>query len=485
MQNEITKEEKDTSTLQIDSQNNTPNSYKHQLLIVSSLVLLLTATVAFIGFQPQFEEIFNERASSSWGNVILILGFVLLGIKVSFLGYLTYLYFKYCPVQSVSDEDLPTCSVIVPAYNEGHLVYHTLISLAESDFPEDKLQLIAIDDGSQDDTWQWMKKAKDELGDRVAIYQQPKNKGKRHALYRGFHLATGTVFITVDSDSVVEKDTLRNMASPFAVNKNCGAVAGNVKVLNTKKAIIPKMLEVSFAFSFEFVRSAQSVLGSVLCTPGALAAYKRDAVMQCLPEWIDQTFMGKKSTIGEDRAMTNMILKQGYHIMFQRNAKVLTNIPENYKTLHKMFTRWERSNVRENIMMSKFAFSNFREGSKLGSRILLANQWLKLVIAYPALLLMFYFMINYPLLFFTTSFVGILAFSSIQVLFYAVRHNAKEALWAYPYSMFYMFSLFWITPYAIATAGRGGWLTRGLDQKEHENERYIFTAQTSEASKAA
>src|SRR5690554_1256951 len=409
----------------------------------------------------------------------MILGFILLGIKVGFLGYLSYLYFKYRAIQSVSDEALPSCSVIVPAYNEGHLVYHTLISLAESDFPEEKLQLIAIDDGSQDDTWQWMKKAKAKLGDRVAIYQQPKNKGKRHALYRGFHLAKGAVFITVDSDSVVEKDTLRNMVSPFAVNKNCGAVAGNVKVLNTKKAIIPKMLEVSFAFSFEFVRSAQSVLGSVLCTPGALAAYKRDAVMQCLPDWIDQTFMGKKSTIGEDRAMTNMILKQGYHVLFQRNAKVLTNIPENYKTLHKMFTRWERSNVRENIMMSKFAFSNFREGSKLGSRILLANQWLKLVMAYPALLLMFYFMINYPLLFFTTSFVGILAFSSIQVLFYAVRHNLKEAFWAYPYSLFYMFSLFWITPYAIATAGRGGWLTRGLQEKEFQQE---FTLKTNPAN---
>lgn len=484
MQNEITKEKKISSAFQIDAQNTTFNSRKHQLLILSSLALLLLAVVALIGFQPQFEEIFNERTSSNWGSAVMILGFILLGIKVGFLGYLSYLYFKYRAIQSVSDEALPSCSVIVPAYNEGHLVYHTLISLAESDFPEEKLQLIAIDDGSQDDTWQWMKKAKAKLGDRVAIYQQPKNKGKRHALYRGFHLATGAVFITVDSDSVVEKDTLRNMVSPFAVNKNCGAVAGNVKVLNTKKAIIPKMLEVSFAFSFEFVRSAQSVLGSVLCTPGALAAYKRDAVMQCLPDWIDQTFMGKKSTIGEDRAMTNMILKQGYHVLFQRNAKVLTNIPENYKTLHKMFTRWERSNVRENIMMSKFAFSNFREGSKLGSRILLANQWLKLVMAYPALLLMFYFMINYPLLFFTTSFVGILAFSSIQVLFYAVRHNLKEAFWAYPYSLFYMFSLFWITPYAMATAGRGGWLTRGLQEKEFQQELTLKTnpANTSQAA---
>ena len=456
---------------------------RNSLIIGGSILLLIAAVCTLLIYHPYFESIYTERLNTQWGGFLMVLGFVLLGIKISFLGFLTYLYFKYRPVESVSDEELPSCSVIVPAYNEGHLVYHTLISLAESRFPEEKLQLIAIDDGSQDDTWQWMKKAKTELGDRVAIYQQPKNKGKRHALYRGFHLATGAVFITVDSDSVVEKDTLRNMVSPFVVNKDCGAVAGNVKVLNTKKAIIPKMLEVSFAFSFEFVRSAQSVLGTVLCTPGALAAYKREAVMQCLPDWIDQTFMGKKSTIGEDRAMTNMILKQGYHVMFQRTAKVFTNIPENYKTLHKMFTRWERSNVRENIMMSKFAFGNFREGSKLGSRILLANQWFKLGMAYPGLLLMFYFMIAYPLLFFTTAFIGILAFASIQVLFYAKRHSAKDALWAYPYSLFYLFSLFWITPYAIVTAGRGGWLTRGIEFKEQG--KYIFATENSETSKAA
>src|SRR5690606_32245435 len=161
----------------------------------------------------------------------------------------------------------------------------------------------------------------------------PKNMGKRHALYRGFNLGTGEIFVTVDSDSVVKTDTLRNLVSPFAVHKNCGAVAGNIRVLNNKKAILPKMLNVSFVLSFEFVRSAQSTLNSVLCTPGALAAYRRSAVFAVLPDWINQTFMGRPSDIGEDRAMTNMILKKGHHVLFQRNAYCYTNVPEKYKGL--------------------------------------------------------------------------------------------------------------------------------------------------------
>lgn len=264
------------------------------------------------------------------------------------------------------------------------------------------------------------------------------------------------------------------MTSPFVLNDQCGAVAGNVKVLNKDKAFIPRMLNISFAFSFEFIRSAQSSLGSVLCTPGALSAYRREAVFACKEAWIKQTFMGQVSKIGEDRAMTNMILKQGYKVFFQRNAIVYTDVPERYKNLYKMFIRWERSNVRENIAMSKFAFSNFRKGAKTGTRILLLNQWLKMIMVYPGMLLMFFFICTYPLLFISTTLASILIFSSIQAIFYAKKHEISEALWAYPYSIFFAFTLFWISPYAIATAGRSGWLTRELPKvKEKENQNII------------
>lgn len=432
------------------------------LILIGSLLILVAAVLTTYFFYPYFEEIHLDRMQGPWGNILTYGGIVLMAAHVCFMVYLLIKYVQYKAVNPVDDENLPNLTVIVPAYNEGELVWKTLTSLDESDYPADKVQLISIDDGSKDDTWEWMKKAKDELGDRLSIYQQPENKGKRHALYRGFHLATGDVFITVDSDSIVKTDTLRHMASPFVGNEKCGAVAGNVRVLNRKKALIPRMLNVSFAFSFEFVRSAQSALGTVLCTPGALAAYRKEAVMNCLPEWINQTFNGQPSDIGEDRAMTNMILKQGYDVLFQRKAYVYTNIPERYKNLYKMFIRWERSNVRENIAMSKFAFSNFREGSKIGARVLLLNQWTKILMAYPLILLMISFIVMYPLLFLTSSLISILIFSSVQALFYAKKHNIAESFWAYPYSIFYTFTLFWITPYAIATASRSGWLTREL-----------------------
>lgn len=404
---------------------------------ISFIILLIAAYIAFT-LQSDFAQYRLDRSNSSWGFAFFIIAAGLFLFKAGFFFYNLYLYFKYKPVDGVEDNKLPTTTVIVPAFNEGKQVWATLMSLAESDYPEEKLQLLAIDDGSKDDTWYWMQEAKKVLGSRLAIYQQPVNKGKRHALYRGFNLGKGEIFVTVDSDSIIAKDTLRNLVSPFVVNEKCGAVAGNIRVLNNEqKALLPKMLDVSFVLSFEFVRSAESTLESVLCTPGALAAYRSEAVFACLDDWINQTFMGNPSDIGEDRAMTNMILKQGYHVQFQRNAYAYTNVPEKYTGLYKMFIRWGRSNVRENLNMAKYVFTDFREGKKLGIRILFLNQILKLIMSYPVILLMFFFIFTHPILFLSSTLLSILIWSSFPVLFYAKRYTIRIILGVFIQSFIY------------------------------------------------
>ena len=434
-------------------------------VLASTFLLLFGAAYLFFYLDTDFSKFREERLNSPLGFTFLVIATTLFAFKAGFFIFKVIRYFKYKSIASVTDEELPTCTVIVPAYNEGKQVFDTLMSLANSDYPASKLQLLSIDDGSKDDTWAWMQKAKTILGDRVDIYQQPANQGKRHALYRGFHLGKGDVFVTVDSDSIVIKDTLRNLVSPFIVDEDCGAVAGNIRVLNHKKALLPKMLDVSFVLSFEFVRSAESSLNSVLCTPGALAAYRRTAVFACLPDWINQTFMGKPSDIGEDRAMTNMILKQGHKVLFQRNAFAYTNVPENYTGLYKMFIRWGRSNVRENIEMSKYVFTKFRNGTKSGARLLFISQSLKIIMSYPFILFMLFFIVTHPVLFLSSTLFGILIVASFPMLFYAKRYNLSESFWVYSYSVLYTFALFWITPYAIATAGKRGWLTRELAVK--------------------
>ncbi len=438
---------------------------QNRIVLLSTFLLLLVGLYFFSVFHTDFEAFKASQMRSSLGFTFIIIASTLFVYKVLFFGYTAYHYFKYTPVASVTHKELPTVTVIVPAYNEGKQVWDTLMSLAESDYPKEKLQLLAIDDGSLDDTWNWIRDAKEKLGDRLEIFQQSENKGKRQALYRGFNSGQGEVFVTVDSDSIVSPDTLRNLVSPFVKDEACGAVAGNIRVLNTTDEMLPKMLDVSFVMSFEFVRSAESNLNSVLCTPGALAAYRRSAVFACLPEWINQKFMGQASDIGEDRALTNMILRQGQHVLFQKNAIAYTNVPEEYLGLYKMFIRWGRSNVRENLEMSKYVFTNFRDATKLGTRLLFISQFLKLLMSYPLLIFMLFFVLVHPLLFLGSTLVSILILSTFTFVFYTNIHKSYQGFWAYTYSILYTFGLFWITPYAIATANRSGWLTRGLTEK--------------------
>lgn len=272
-------------------------------ILIGVQILMFSAIYSLNNFRPYFEEVHFRRMETLQGRILAYTLLTVLIFQVLFLIYIAYLFIKYKPISSVTDAELPTCTIIVPAYNEGKLVYDTLNSIAASNYPKEKMEILAIDDGSKDDTWFWINKANTDLGNILTVYRQPENRGKRHALHRGFATGTGEIFITIDSDSVVENDTIRNLVSPFVMDKNCGGVAGNVKILNKNQGIIPKMLNVSFVFSFEFIRSAQSSLGFVLCTPGALSAYKREAVMNCLADWIGQKFMGNFATIGEDRSM--------------------------------------------------------------------------------------------------------------------------------------------------------------------------------------
>ena len=443
-----------------------PNQERRQwqrLLPAAIKGVILSAVIGIIvaaAFSNQYLEAREMLLKTAWGRLWLVAGAVFLVVNIAALIWRVVLFLGYSPVPGCCDEELPACTVIVPAFNEGRQVLLTLESLARSDYPAEKLQLIAVDDGSVDDTWHWIEQAKASLGDILTTIRQPVNRGKRHALYEGILKSRGEVLVTVDSDSTVEKDTLRNLVSPFVRDPKVGAVAGNVRVLNKDSGLIPRMLDVSFVFSFEFIRAGQSRVNAVLCTPGALSAYRREIVMRVLNQWLHQTFCGRPANIGEDRAMTNLILESGSHVVFQRNAKVYTEVPTHYNKLTKMFLRWARSNIRETIVMSRFAFRRFREGSMAGARINLLLGWMTLTKAQLVLAATWVLVLTHPMLFGLNLIAGIVVSSSFSGILYALRYRTSDALWAYAYGFFWFLSLFWITPYALMTPHQTAWLTR-------------------------
>ncbi|MCP4337857.1 MAG: glycosyltransferase family 2 protein [Desulfobulbaceae bacterium] len=435
----------------------------HRIKIIKyGAFFLCLLSLGLMGLESnQLVKFRTMLTTSTWLHPLTQIGFCIVASTTIFYSWLAWNAFRYRPITGVSDDKLPNVTVVVPAYNEGALVQLTLRSLATGDYPAKKLQLIAIDDGSQDNTWQYIQDACREFPGRIKAIRQMKNRGKRHALYEGFNRATGEVLVTVDSDSIVDPDTLRNLVSPFVGDPDCGAVAGNVRVLN-RQEIIPRMLEVSFVFSFEFIRSAQSVMRTVLCTPGALAAYRRDLVLNVLDEWLNQKFFGREANIGEDRAITNLILRQGKSVLFQRNATVYTNVPVHYNNLCKMMIRWGRSNVREALKMGGFVFGNFRAHHRMSARLLLCIQCLWCASSPVLFMMMLSLIILFPVQFAIVSLGGGALWSTVSAFFYTSRYRSSEALWAYGYGVFHFCALAWITPYSLLTAQRSGWLTREI-----------------------
>lgn len=404
----------------------------------------------------------RHTLGQGWLKAMSYVGQTLLYINIAALLWRFYLVWTYKPLPEVGDQELPTLTVIVPAYNEGRQVLDTLHSICRSDYPAHKLQVIAVDDGSQDDTWQWMRKSEQELPGRVTLVRQPKNQGKRHALYAGFLRATGDVFVTIDSDSMIEPPTLRRLVSPFAHDQLVGGVGGNVRVLNQGAGLIPRMLEVAFTYGFDFLRASHSRVNTVMCTPGALSAYHRKAVMPVLDEWLNETFLGQPYRIGEDRFLTNLILRDGYHVLFQSNAMVFTNVPVKYKGLVKMLLRWARSDIRESLMMNGFLFRKFRRGSALGARVNHVLSWIDMTAAQMLLVTGMISLLTLPPVVALYTLIGAVVVGLVPMTVYILRHKSLACLWAIPYSVFYVVALAWIPVYAIFTVHKSGWLTRQI-----------------------
>jgi hyaluronan synthase len=370
----------------------------------------------------------------------------------------TVLWWRYRPYP-LATQALPRVTVIIPAYNEGAMVEKAIYSVAASDYPADRMEIFCIDDGSKDDTWEYIHRAAQRFPGLIEAIRFPANRGKREALYAGFTRGRGEYFVTVDSDSVIQPDTLRQIVAPLAQNPKIGAVAGNVKAYNRHANLLTRMLWVRFVLSFDFLRATQSMYGFVFCTPGALSAYRREAIWPVLEEWRRQTFLGRACTIGEDRAFTNLVLRRGYHTFYQRSAVVFTMVPETYRGLCKMFIRWDRSNFRESFIQLKFMFTRYRQEHRLMPILDFFVRELEfpLTLMFVPLLMMAIY-VN-PLIF--VKFVAAMAVvSCVLCLYYVSVERDLDFVYGVLFSFYTFFLLKWIKPYAFLTLKDGRWLTR-------------------------
>lgn len=421
--------------------------------ITVGLILIFISSITGNVLHPLLHSIKNlgstavlVRPSIIWATM----GSILLLFRTS-------LWFSYRPCPACNPDDAPMLTVIIPAYNEGAMVENTIDSVAKADYPEGRLEIFVVDDGSADDTWRYILRAAKRHPQLVTTLRFPKNRGKRAALEAGFRRGRGEIFVTIDSDSVIERQTLLAIAGPFR-NPRVGAVAGKVVVYNRREGIIPRMLHVRYILSFDFLRAVQSTYGTVYCCPGALSAYRADVVRSVLDRWTRQTFLGSPCTYGEDRAMTNYILDRGYDSLYQKTAVVHTNAPVTYLRLCKMFLRWDRSYIREELRFVRIVWKR-----PVVSRIIAIFDTIITNLRYPVsyliMILLIVLSIQDPMV--LVRFVLMMGLlSSINTLYYLHSEKSWDFVYGIAYSYFSFFTLFWIFPAAIFTLRSRSWMTR-------------------------
>jgi hyaluronan synthase len=350
--------------------------------------------------------------------------------------------------------DLPTLSLIVPVFNEESHIERTLRHVMESDYPAEKLQVIAVNDGSTDGSRAAIQRARERYPEIVFV-NLDESRGKRVALAAGVRLATGDVIVFIDSDSFLEPDALRHLTNRFR-DPAVAAVTGHCEVENAWTNTLTRMQAARYFIAFRVLKAAESVFESVTCLSGPLSAYRREVLLQHLDVWMGQTFLGKPATFGDDRSLTNLLLRHNRRTVYECAARTRTIVPHALGVFFRQQMRWKRSWFRESLRACVFMWRK--------EPLVALSFYLGFLLPILGPLIVFRALIYVPLLHHGTPLAyltGVFLMSSLMSSTYLFVKRSR--LWAYAvvFCFFYMFVLIWQLPWAMLTVAKTHWGTRG------------------------
>jgi hyaluronan synthase len=432
------------------------DGWRARLLGALPLIGAVLSTFVIISLRDSEQDMWSRWAE--FGRNLLHPFQILVIVQTAYTALLGFLWMRYRRFVAPKDAPQPMVSVIIPAFNEGPMVERSIRSVAKSDYPLDKLEIIVVDDGSRDDTFFHMRHLRRECPNLVRLGRFAGNRGKRAALYEGFKAASGEIVVTIDSDSEVEPSTVREMVAPFLADAQVGGVAGRVAVLN-RDSFISRMLEVQYALAFDFGRAAQSVYRAVSCCPGALSAFRRHVILPHLEEWTQQKFLGRPVNHGEDQALTNIVLRAGYDTVYQSSAVIQTLAPTRYKQLSRMFVRWDRSYLVEGFSFAKFMFTRYREKNRILPVISFAVSTLR-VIAVGYMIVGLPSLLDTDLVEIVHGAVALFVGTAFTALYYLRIERSFRFLYGVAYAVYSLVALQWILPWALITVRDERWGTR-------------------------
>jgi hyaluronan synthase len=346
----------------------------------------------------------------------------------------------------------PGISVIVACMNEEDSIEKTIERIYSEGYPHSKLEVVVVNDGSTDNTFDEMLSAQSRHHSLVVVnFEQ--NKGKRHGMAIGALIAQGDILTYVDSDSFLSPGALHKIVQGFA-DPTVAAVSGHTDVENYRTNILTKMQHVRYYVSYRVMKGAEHVFGAVSCCPGCFSAYRKSAVLNVLDKWLHQRFLGKYATFGDDRSLTNYLLKH-YRVLYDDQAIATTIVPDKWIKYFKQQARWKRSWIREMFFAGRFMWYKHP---------IAAISWYAMtILPLIAPLVMFNAMVRLPLVYGRPpSFYigGVLVVSLLWALYFLQRTGRSYWWTAFLFTITYVLFFSWQGYYAALTLRKTEWGTR-------------------------
>jgi len=275
--------------------------------------------------------------------------------------------------RSLGVVDQPTISILMPAYNESENVRSSIQSVLDLNY--DSIELVVVDDGSSDDTYELAKPYEGVYPGRTVSVIRKANGGKSSALNLGFTLSTSDFVLLIDADTQIGQNALGEMIQHMA-DPNIDAVAGQVMVRN-RGFLLTRLQALEYLIANATIRAAQSFSGSVLLVPGPIGLFRRSALeavaddLRAARGSRDQegdepnvVSPVSEATFAEDFETSLRVLVNGGSITYEPMALSETRAPDKMDSLLNQRYRW----IRGHLQVSRLYLKNLRSqaDTKLG-----------------------------------------------------------------------------------------------------------------------
>ncbi len=205
----------------------------------------------------------------------------------------------------------PLVSFIIPVHNEEEVIEEKICNCLALDYPEDRLQILVVSDGSTDATHAIVERYLNR-GVRLLVLER---RGKAHALNEGVQRAGGEILVLSDANSMLEPHSLSRLVANFA-DPEVGGVCGNQKYRSRAGADATERGENLYWRFDKWLKSQESRTGSIFAADGSLYAIRRSLYVPV-----------QDPAQADDIAISCRVVLQGYRLVYEPLAITYEHSP--------------------------------------------------------------------------------------------------------------------------------------------------------------